>query len=145
MIKLTEEEICIEGCVYKIHCWEKYIIVKAQTLFGSITSLNRDYDNFVRLQHKDFSGRHSFYIRFFTYRYNNPSLKVWIELILETKNAYQLLKREETELSEAITDVNCLNNNVHAYIPQKRTDGMYGWIKPTWVLNFKRFTKTQSR
>ncbi len=150
----------VEGCVYKLYYGDVYVIVKGKTLSGSIYLIEKGYAYFVAggggsqdnlhpsEKRKEFgegqkegTTNNTFYWQFYTYMQHNPNLNGRIEIILESNNAYQLLKAEEMALEKAIKDRNCLNNNVHAYIPKKKKDGMYGWIKPTWVLNYKRFLK----
>lgn len=62
------------------------------------------------------------------------------------KNALELLKAEQRALDAGRNDPACLNNNVLAYIPDYNDEtGMYGWIRPGAVLNFKNWLKTRAK
>jgi hypothetical protein len=143
----------VEGCLYKLFYGNKYIIAKGKTLAGSIFLLEKGYayflvggggqgNNATGEGHKEGDGKNSYYHKLYSYIKKNPGLMWRLEVLLETNNGYDLLKREQQELNAAIKDKNLLNNNLYSYIPKYRsTTKMYGWLNKGSVLAFKKFLK----
>jgi hypothetical protein len=148
----------VDACVYRLWYSDKYIIVKGKNLAGSVFLIQKGLAYFLAgggraseqsaagvagEGHKEGQGKNTFYFQLYSFVKANP-LREWkVEVLLESDNGYQLLKREQMELDGAIADKRCLNSNVQAYIPKFRAKTfMYGdWIKPSHVLCFKKFLK----
>jgi hypothetical protein len=136
-----------ESCLYRLCYGDKYIIAKGKTLAGSIFLLEKGYAYFIAggkdgKGHNEGDGKNSYYYQFYMHIWSNPGLEWRLEVLLETNNGYDLLKREQQELTAAFKDKNLLNNNLHSYIPKYRSSTkMYGWINKGHVLAFKKFLK----
>jgi len=143
----------VESCVYKLWYGDVYLIVKGKTLSGSIYLIEKGYAAFIAAgggsgnqeggagQH-EWDGVNSYYFKFYRYMHKNPNLDAKIEILLESNNAYELLKTEQIQLQNCIRDKNCLNSNLNAYIPKYRAKmKSYGWINKGSVLAFQKFMK----
>lgn len=152
----------IDACVYRLWYGDMYVIVKGKNLAGSVFLIQKGLAYFLAgggrvgnqtpsgkagEGHREGQGKNTFYFQFYSHVKANPSLEWKVEVVFESDNGYQLLKREQIELAAAITDKRCLNSNVEAYIPKFRAKTfMYGdWIKPAHVLCFKKFLKQPIR
>lgn len=141
------------SCVYKLFCGKKYVVVKGNNLAGSVFLIEKGYAAFLAagggsgkkkggIGQKESDGVNTYYFKFYKHLKSNPTLPLQVEVIFESDNAYQLLKREQIELTKAFKDKNLLNNNITSYIPKYRSEKkMYGWIPRMSVLNFKKFLK----
>jgi hypothetical protein len=130
------------SCVFKLHYGSKYVIIKGKTMSGVIYLFEKGYAHFLAFDHSAGDKRNVYYFKFYSYIKSHPNLQFKIEMLLESENAYQLLKMEQIALNISIKDKNCLNNNLTAYIPQYRaTTQSYGWINKGSVLSFKRYLK----
>lgn len=127
----------VGGCVYRLYCGKKYIIVKGKTLAGSIFLIEKGYAYAIAFGHQQIEkGKElPYYYAFYKYIKDHPDYLFKIEIILESENPYQLLKREQIELDQMFTDKNCLNANMIAYTPK--------WISKAYVMNFKKFLKNR--
>jgi hypothetical protein len=149
MILIPDEYFETESCVYKLYYGDKYLIVKGKTLAGSIFFIEKGYASVIssgggkQRTHdiqKEWEDKNKFYFKFYKHIYDNPKLQFRIEVLLETNNAYHLLKREQQELTKSIRDKKCLNSNLTSYIPKFNTKtNMYGWITKKQVASFRRF------
>src|SRR5258708_7278374 len=132
----------IGNCLYKLAFNDRYVIVKAKDHQKSIESIQKSLNQFMRnseLQRKP----NNLYYYFFTYVEKQKEGLFQVEILLESSNAYELLKSEQKALKEASKDKKCLNNNTEAYIPDyNEVTGMYGWIPKTAVLNFRKWLKS---
>lgn len=148
---LPEIDYEVESCVYKIYYGDKYLIVKGKTLSGSVYFLLQNgYSKFLAAGggtgnksggsgQKEWEDNNNLYKKFYRWIQNN-SLSFRIEVVLESNNAYQLLKTEQILLNNSIRDKKCLNNNVISYIPKYREKtNSYGWISKKDVASFRRF------
>lgn len=148
---LPEIDYEVGSCVYKLYCGDKYVIVKAKTLSGSIFLIEKGYSYFAfggggsgndvtGEGHKEWEGKNSYYYRFYKWVKANEATPLEVKIITESKSGYQLLKSEQILLDAAVRDSNCLNNNVVSYIPKFReSTKSYGWITKRNVTDFKRF------
>lgn len=152
----------IDACVYRLWYGDKYVIVKGKNLAGSVYLIQKGLAYFLAgggkasessaagvkgEGHKEGQGKNTFYFQFYTFVKDHPGLEWKVEVVLESDNGYQLLKREQIELAGAINDKRCLSGNVEAYIPKFRPKtALYGdWIKPAHVLCFKKYLKQPIR
>lgn len=146
------------ACVYRLWYGDQYVIVKGKNLAGSVFLIQKGLAYFLAgggkvgndsaagvsgEGHKEGQGKNTFYFQFYSFIKTNPTLEWKVEVILESNNGYQLLKREQQELDSAIRDKRCRNSNVEAYIPKFRPKtALYGdWIKPAHILCFKKYLK----
>lgn len=148
-----EIDLEVESCVYKLWYANKYIIIKGKNLASSIYLFEKGYASFIAggggrgndsagAGQNEWDGTNSYYYKFYKYMYANPNFNSQIEVLLESNNAYELLKREQMELNSSVRDKNCLNNNLNAYIPKYRAKSKsYGWINKGSVLAFKKYLK----
>lgn len=135
-LKITPGIEEIGGCIYKLTNGNKFVIVKAKNLLSSLYLIEKGYFYFLhggrnnkKKGHKEWEGKNSFYYQFYKHLSRNRSNTTDIEVLFESENALELLKKEQTLLDEHIKDKNCLNSNVIAYIPKYReSTGSYGWI-----------------
>jgi hypothetical protein len=132
----------IGNCLYKLSFNDRYVIVKAKDHQKSIEGIQKSLNQFMRnseLQRKP----GNLYYHFFTYIEKQKEGLFQVEILLESTNAYELLKAEQTALKGAGKDKKCLNNNTEAYVPDyNEITGMYGWIQKTAVLNFRKWLKS---
>lgn len=142
------------SCLFKLFYGDRYVIAKGKTLAGSVFLIEKGYAYFLAggggtgrrnlggEGQKEGDGKNTYYRKFYSYIKKNPALEFRIEVILESENAYQLLKQEQIELTKAIRDKRLLNNNITAYIPKyRKSTASYGWISRGHVLSFKKFLK----
>lgn len=126
----------VGGCVYKLYCGNKYIINKGKTLSGSIFLLEKGYAYSMAFKHaEEKNEKPDYWFLFYDYIKRHPQYVFQIEVLFESENPYQLLKREQMELDESLSDKNCLNNNLIAYIPQ--------WISKGHRLSFYKYLKNR--
>ena len=147
MIPIPEEYFEVENCVYRLTYGDRYIIVKGKTLTGSIYLIEKGYANFISSwggpEGKETDETNDYYKKFYTYIFKNPKLPFKVEVLLESYNGYQLLKKEQQELNAAIRDKKCLNSNLTAYVNKySKKTGSYGWLNKGHVLAFKKFLKS---
>lgn len=126
--------------VYKIHYAQKYIIVNGKSLGGSLY--------FIQLGYSWYSeGKETpdmLYLHLYRHVKAHPRGKARIELLFDTSNQYDLLKRAQEELDKARHSPRCLNNTLEPYIPQYNDiSERYGWMDMAAVLNFKKWTKAR--
>lgn len=154
MIPISDDNFETESCVYKLYYGDRYVIIKAKSLAGSIYLFEKGYAAFVAggggtgnkkagEGQKEWDGTNTYYFKFYSYIHDNPKQEFMVEVLLETNNGYQLLKKEEQELSKCISDKKCFNSNVTAYIPKFRSKtNSYGWLSKRNVADFRRFLST---
>lgn len=163
--KLTPDDLEVQSCVYKLFCGDRYVIVKGKTLAGSIYLIERGYAGFIAgggrpntekdtLNKKwekvggsgqnEWDGTNSYYMKLYKFIKENPLLPIRHEVLIESDNAYVLLKTEQMALDAAVRDKKCLNNNLTSYIPIYRAKTKsYGWMNRGSVLAFKKFLKAR--
>lgn len=130
------------GVVYRLTYANKYIIIKGKTLAGSLFLVDKGYSWFAPKKGEN----DIFYKHLYNHIRRHPGKRFRCRVLLRSKNAYSLLKREQKELDMARFDKNCLNNNVESYIPQQNpfTED-YGWIPKMSVLSFRKYLKSKVR
>lgn len=143
----------IKGCVYRLWYGDKYVIIKGKSFDGSVYFFKNGlyyYENGGCGQGNELDGRgkkvwdgaNTFYHAIYTHIINHPGLNWQVELLFQSDNPYQLLKREQIELTGAIKDKRCLNSNITSYIPKYNSKTKtYGWVGKSHVLNFRKFLK----
>lgn len=150
-VKVQEKEVDefqIEKCIYKLYHGDRYIIVKGKNLAGSVFLIDKGYAGFLagnKLNlkgsgHKEWEGKNSFYFKFYRYKQKFPKLPTKTEVIFESEDGFELLKREQEELQKSIRDKKCLNSNVESYIPvfREKTQS-FGWLTKAEVDKFNLY------
>jgi hypothetical protein len=150
---ILDIDLEVESCVYKIWHGGKYLIIKAKNLASSVYLLEKGLASYIAAGggkgrgrggsgQNEWDGVNTYYMHFYKWVYDHPSLSSRIEVVLESGNAYELLKTEQIELRKAIRDKKCLNSNLNAYIPIYRAKSRsYGWIDRGSVLAFRKYLK----
>jgi len=132
----------VKSCVYKLSFKDRYVIIKAKDHESSIQAIQKALNQFMRNSELQRQPTNLYY-HFFKYIEKVQKDYFIAEIILESENAYELLKAEQTALNAARKDKRCLNNNTEAYIPDfNDITGMYGWIPKTAVMSFKKWKKS---
>ncbi len=154
MINVPPEYFETESCLYKLSYGDRYAIIKAKTLAGSIFLFEKGYAAFIAAGggtgkdqggkgQKEWDGTNSYYFKFYKFIHSHPNIPFKVDVLLETNNAYLLLKTEQQWLNKTISDKKCLNSNVTAYIPKySPKTASYGWISKRNVADFRRFLST---
>lgn len=126
------------SCIVKIvYDGKKYIIVKCKMGYNSLKNIENSLNAFIRGGKNNPSG---LYFHFFNYIKKHPHKNFTVKVLLESNNAYELLKLEQQELYKGINDRSFMNNQLDAYIPQYDEDNRaYGWIPGHAVLNFNNW------
>ena len=118
---------------------KKYIIVKCKMAYNSLKSIENSLNAFIR---GGINNPEGLYFHFFNYIKKHPHKNFKVEKLIESDNAYDLLKREQQELYNGLNDRSFMNNQVTAYIPSYNEDNKaYGWIPAHSVLNFNNWLK----
>lgn len=89
-----------------------------------------------------------FHFHFYGHIQAHPGGKIRVEYLSKAgeTDIYKLLKLEQEALDAGRSDPNMLNNQIVAHIPPyDETTGLYGWIPPIAVLNFKNWSKRRNR
>lgn len=134
----------IQHCVYRLSYAGKYIIVKGKTLIGSLNQIQDGYSWYDEDSLKD----NVFYLyrHFFSHIKANPKGRFRLKMLSRSTNPYFLLKREQLELDKGRFDSNMMNNSTEAYIPiYREKTGLYGWVSPAHVMNFKKWLKIRDK
>lgn len=135
-----------EGPVlFKLYCGGKYVVLKGQTLGGSIFHLQKACGYFIGHKHdKGSANRNDYYYTFFKYIKDHPGLKFKIEIILISDDGAELLIEEQKELNKAFSDKKCLNGNTKSYINIfNQTTGKHGWLTVKQVEKYYAFMASQ--
>lgn len=132
------------SCVAKItYDGKKYVIVKCKEAYGSLKRIENGLNAFIRGGSNSPTG---LYFYLYNYVKKHPHKDFKVEILLESDNAYELLKLEQTELDAGKKKRAFLNNQVSAYIPPYDEDNQaYGWIPPHAVLNFNNWLKKRKK
>ena len=129
----------INGCIYKLWYLNKYIIVKCKTLFRSKENIESGLKYFFKNTPKGRKETDYFHL-FFVFVLDNPFNDFSIEIIFESENPLELLKREFLEKQKAKSDENCLNNSFDVYVPKNtQVNGKKSWINRGYYLNFMQW------
>ena len=133
----------VEKCVCRINYGDKYVISKLKHLNQGLDRIENALNAYIRGGKNNHSG---LYYHLFEHVMQNPGLKFKVEVLLESENGYELLKKEQTELDLGRKDPNFLNNQTVAYIPEYDPDKeMYGWLTKNEVLNFRKWLKRRPK
>ena len=130
----------VGSCVVKItYDGKKYVIAKCKAAYDSIKRIENGLNAFIRGGNNNPDG---LYFHLYNYVKKHPHKDFKVEILLESDNAYELLKREQIELNAGVNDRRFLNNQTYAYLPPYNEDNKaYGWIPPHAVLNYNNWLK----
>lgn len=128
----------VGSCVAKIvYDNKKYVIVKCKLAYNSLKNIENSLNAFIRGGKNNPDG---LYFHFFNYIKKHPHKDFTVKVLLESDNAYELLKLEQQELYNGLSDRSFMNNQLEAYIPAYNEDNRaYGWIPGHAVLNFRNW------
>lgn len=142
----------IGGCVFKVSYGDKYIISMGKYLKNALDMLNTDLTGIKNKRNSLFKqDKGGQFIIFSEYVYNNPSLEFNVDILLQSNNPYQLLKRCQEELDDAIADKNCFNSYFIPFLSRKIQCPIKWWRereqnknKPYWInrghyLNYRKW------
>lgn len=127
--------------VVKLSFDDKFMITKAGALEWLCREINRTYGKYTRGVASG-TVQDSLYFPLVKHCYKYSIDKVFIEIVFQSENGYEVLKNELEQLTEAFKDKNCLNTNNIPYIP-KTTHAKKGssWLKQNEYLNFMKLLK----
>lgn len=145
VIQSFPKEHGVGSCVYKLSFNDRYVIVKAKDHVGSVSAIQKAYNQFMR--HSDFQrDPKNLYFHFFSFIEKHRVGTFTVNIIIEDTNPYKLLVAEQKELLKSRKDTRCLNTNADAYIPDyNELTESYGWISKQSVLNFRKWLKNNAK
>jgi hypothetical protein len=137
--------------VFKFYYGEKYVIGMGSYLMGAINMIIGDIGRKARGK-KSASGESRLFLIFSDYVNLNPGQQFKIEILFQNESAYQILKRCQEELDDAIADANCLNSFFYPFVSKRvqtpklywnkmmirRVDLRY-WINRGHYLNYRKW------
>ena len=134
------------GCVVKITYNGKYVVAKCKDSFQGLLAIERGLNAFLRGGKNNPDG---YFCHFYAFVKANPDAKEGIRatyLSEENDTPYQLLVLEQQALDAGRDDPNMLNNQTMAHIPPyDEATGLYGWLPPAAVLNYRNWLKRRKR
>lgn len=128
--------------VFKLTFCKKYIIVHGKSLGGSLFFIQLGY-----IHHQKKKDRLKYlYIHFYRHVFAHQRSKPKVDILFETSDQLELLKRAQQELDKARYSRQCLNNSLEPYIPLYNEDkGQYGWMDKSAVMAFKKWQKRRPK
>lgn len=134
-----------EFCVAKVKYGDKYVIVKYKDSIKGLKTMENALNSFLRGGKNNPDGYH---FHFYSHIQAHPGGKIRVEYLsaeLET-DAYKVLLLEQKALDAGRNDPNMLNNQILSHIPPyDEATGLYGWIPPGAVLNYRNWLKRRKR
>jgi len=136
-LKIKNREIK-GNAIIKLSYGDKYIITKCR----DINWLEKEFRSTLRRLADKELKRDNFYYKFAKYILSVDAKKVLCEVLYQTENGYDVLKKELQLLMEHYGTKDCLNENNIPYIP-KTTYAKKGssWLKQNEFLNFMKLLK----
>jgi|SRR5579863_10072041 len=131
--------------VAKIKYSDKYVIVKCKDSIKTLKMIENGLNAFLRGGKNNPDGFH-FY--FYNHIKEHPGGQIRVEYLSkpDETDVYRLLILEQQALDAGRRDPNMLNNQRDAYIPPyDDATGLYGWIPPGAVLNYRNWMKRRKR
>lgn len=137
----------INEVVYRLTYAGKFIIIKGNTLCGSLIIISKTYDHYKPNVNK-LHVNHLYKYLYDHYR-SHLGMRFTVKVLAKKDrktDQYQLLKREQMELDKNRYNKLCLNNATEPYIPlfNPGTD-KFGWLEKTAVMNFKKWLTSKDR
>lgn len=136
-LKIKNREIK-GNAIVKLSYGDKYIITKCR----DIGWLEKEFRSTLRRYDDKELKRENFYYKFAKYIHSVDAKKVLCEIIYQTENGYDVLKKELELLIEHYGNKDCMNENNIPYIP-KTIHAKKGssWLKQNEFLNFMKLLK----
>lgn len=122
----------------RLNIGHKFFIVKTKSLTWLEMELNRCLKSY------NISGLKvtNMFFPIIKYIHNNGYYEIEVKPIIQSENAYQVIKAEYLALKEAKGNTKCLNQSFEPYTPQFNSKtGMFGWLTVNQFLNYKKFLK----
>jgi hypothetical protein len=139
-MKFTFKETKIDGrAMVKITCGEYYVITKCGQLEWLVDELNTTISKYK----KGGILETNIYFALVKKVYKDKILKGSIDVLFQSKNGYEVLKKELETLAECYGKKECLNISNVPYIP-KTVHAKKGsnWLKQNEYLNYMKLLKT---
>jgi hypothetical protein len=134
-----------EACVVKLKYEDKYVIIKCKNSFTTLKAVENGLNSFLRGGKNNPAG---FHFHLYNHIKEHPGGKIKVEYLSPEawNDPYKLLVIEQQRLDDGRNDPNMLNNQRDAYIPPyDEATGLYGWISPGAVLNFRNWLKRRKK
>jgi hypothetical protein len=161
MIQHTETKIIdtevyngIGGTVFKLYYGDKYIVSMGKYLKNALDMIKIDIGGMKHKRNSLFKkNKGGQFIIFADYVYKNKDSaeQFKVDILFQSNNPYQLLKRCQEELDDAISDPNCLNSFFIPFLSRKIQCPVKWWKdreqnknKPYWInrgyyLNYRKW------
>lgn len=134
-----------ENSVARVKYGDKYVIVKCKDSIRTLKSIENGLNAFLRGGQNNLDG---FHFHFYNHIQAHPGAKIKVEYLSSEgeTDAYKLLVLEQEALDAGRNDPNMLNNQTLAHIPPyDESTGLYGWLPPGAVLNYRNWLKRRKR
>lgn len=131
--------------VAKVKYGDKYVIVKCKDSMKTLKAIENGLNAFLRGGKNNPDG---FYFFFYVYIKDHPGGSIKVEYLsqVDETDTYKLLVLEQQALDAGRSDPNMLNNQTLAHIPPyDEATGLYGWLPPPAVLNYRNWLKRRKR
>lgn len=139
---IDEHRMKVLHVVFKIRYAGKFLIVSGKSLGGSMYFIQLGYSWYAEGKEKT----DMLYLHLYRHVKAHPRGQARVDILFDTSDQYQMLKRAQEELDKARHSSKCLNNNVEPYIPlYNDLTEEYGWMDKSAVLNFKKWLKARKR
>ena len=131
--------------VAKVRYQDKYVIVKCKDSIKTLKMIENGLNAFLRGGKNNPEG---FHFHFYNHIKAHPGDKIRVEYLSkeDETDVYKLLVLEQQAIDAGLSDPNMLNNQTLAYIPPyDEATGLYGWLPPAAVLNYRNWLKRRKR
>jgi hypothetical protein len=132
-------------CVAKVKYGDKYVIAKYKDSIKGLKTMENALNAFLR---GGVNNQEGYYFPFYNHIKRHPGGKISVEYLSEEleKDAYKVLILEQQALDAGRYDPHMLNNQTMSHIPAyDEATGLYGWIPPAAVLNYRNWLKRRKR
>lgn len=124
----------------RLNIGHKFFIVKTKSLAWLEMELNKCLKSY------NISGLNvsNMFLPIIKYIHNNGYYEIEVKPILQSENAYKVIKEEYAALKKVEANTKCLNESFEPYTPLFNSKtGMFGWLTVNQFLNYKKFVKNQ--
>jgi len=128
-------------CV-RLNIGHRFFIVKTKSLSWLESELNKCLKSY------NISGLSvsNMFFPVIKYIHKNGYYEIEVKVIVESNNAYSVIKGEYLALKQAEGNSKCLNKSFEPYTPVFNSKtGMFGWLTVNQFLNYKKFVKNSLR
>lgn len=126
----------------RLNIGNRFFIVKTKSLSWLETELNRCLKSY------NINGlkADNMFLPIIKYIHNNGYYEIEVRPIIQSDNAYKVIKSEYVALKQAQGNTKCLNQSFEPYTPVFNSKtGMFGWLTVNQFLNYKKFVKNEQR